>query len=57
MHVPTGMVYVPAGSFTYGTGTTVATVALDGFCLSRFHVTNAEYKVFLNATGSVNYPS
>ena len=51
------MVYVPAGSFTYGTGTTVATVALDGFCLSRFHVTNAEYKVFLNATGSVNYPS
>jgi formylglycine-generating enzyme required for sulfatase activity len=57
VHVPSGMVYVPAGTFTYGTGATAASVALDGFCISRFHVTNAEYKAFLNATGSTNYPS
>ena len=55
--VPENMVYVPAGSFTYGTGATATSVALDGFCINRFHVTNAEYKAFLNATGSTSYPS
>lgn len=57
IHVPEGMIYVPAGSFTYGTGTSATTMSLDGFCLGRFHVTNAEYKAFLDATGSTNYPS
>jgi formylglycine-generating enzyme required for sulfatase activity len=57
VHVPSGMVYVPAGSFTYGSGATATTMNLDGFCLGRFHVTNAEFKAFLNATGSTNYPS
>ena len=57
VHVPSGFVYVPRGSFTYGTGTTAVTYTLDGFCTGRFEVTNAEYKAYLTATGSTSYPS
>jgi len=57
VQVPSGFVYVPRGSFTYGTGATATTYTLDGFCTGRFEVTNAEYKAYLTATGSTSYPS
>jgi len=57
VQVPVNMVYVPAGIFTYGTGTNTQTVYLDGFCIGKFHVTEAEYKAFVDATGLTSYPS
>jgi formylglycine-generating enzyme required for sulfatase activity len=54
--VPEAMVYVPAGKFTVGTGPSAATAELDGYCIGRFPVTNAEYKAFLDATGSRSAP-
>ncbi|MDY3559246.1 formylglycine-generating enzyme family protein [Gemmata sp. JC673] len=51
VQVPKGMVYVPAGEFTFGTGVGAKKVKLDGFCIGKYHVTNAEYKAFLDATG------
>lgn len=55
--VPESMVYVPAGEFTFGTGATAKRVRLDGYCIGKFSVTNAEYKAFLDATGSKRFPS
>ena len=63
--VPEGMVYVPAGKFTFGEGATAKEIALDGFCIGRFEVTNVEWKQFLDATGgraprywkSANFPA
>jgi formylglycine-generating enzyme required for sulfatase activity len=54
--VPEGMVYIPAGDFTFGAGPTARTVRLDGYAIGRFDVTNAEYKAFLDATGATHYP-
>lgn len=48
--VPAGMVYVPAGNFTFGQGTDSREIHLDACCIGRFEVTNAEYKAFLDAT-------
>lgn len=55
--VPEGMVYVPAGSFVMGTGATQTTATLDGYCIGRFEVTNAEWKTYLTATGRTTYPA
>jgi formylglycine-generating enzyme required for sulfatase activity/dienelactone hydrolase/predicted Ser/Thr protein kinase len=44
---PPGMVWVPGGQRTIGG----KAVALDGFWLDRFEVTNREFKVFLDAGG------
>jgi formylglycine-generating enzyme required for sulfatase activity len=49
--VPFGMVYVPAGDFTFGMGAEAKTIHLDGYAIGRFDVTNAEYKSFLDASG------
>jgi formylglycine-generating enzyme required for sulfatase activity len=57
IQVPEAMVYVPAGDFTLGTGSGAKTVHLDGYCIGKFDVTNAEYKAFLDATGSRSYPT
>jgi formylglycine-generating enzyme required for sulfatase activity len=56
IQVPEGMVYVPAGKFTVGTGPSATTAELQGYCIGRFPVTNAEYKVFVDATGSRSHP-
>ncbi|QEL13738.1 formylglycine-generating enzyme family protein [Limnoglobus roseus] len=55
--VPDGMVYVPAGEFTAGTGNSAKKVNLDGYCIGKFSVTNAEYKAFLDDTGTRGTPS
>ncbi len=52
IQVPEGMVYVPAGPCTIGEGAQAKTVDLSGFAIGRFSVTNAEYKAFLDATGT-----
>ena len=57
IQVPENMVYVPAGDFTFGANATAKTVRLDGYCIGKFDVTNSQYKEFLDATGSRNYPS
>ena len=54
------MVYVPTGSFTYGPSTTTpviaaSTVNLKGYCVGRYHVTNAEFLAFINDTGATQY--
>jgi formylglycine-generating enzyme required for sulfatase activity len=54
--VPVGMVYVPAGSLTFGSGATTSNVTLEAFCISRFPVTEAEYKAFADATGLRGLP-
>jgi formylglycine-generating enzyme required for sulfatase activity len=51
--IPTGMVYVPAGKFTFGEG---ETRELSAFAIARFEVTNAEYKAFIDATGHRGAP-
>jgi formylglycine-generating enzyme required for sulfatase activity len=56
IEVPEGMVYVPAGEFTFGTGATARKVRLDAYGIGKFDVTNAEYKAFLDATGSQRFP-
>lgn len=57
VQVPLNMVYIPAGEFTFGTGNDAKKVPLDGYCIGKFPVTNAEYKTFLDATGSKKFPS
>ncbi|MFO1000806.1 MAG: SUMF1/EgtB/PvdO family nonheme iron enzyme [Planctomycetaceae bacterium] len=47
VQVPAGMVYIPAGRFTFGR---TEQAELPAFCIGRFEVTNAEYKAFLDAT-------
>lgn len=47
VQIPAGMVYVPAGKFTFGEG---ETRELPAFAIARFEVTNAEYKAFVEAT-------
>lgn len=53
IQIPAGMVYVPAGSFTFGQG---EMRDLPGYAIARFEVTNAEYKAFLEATGHRGTP-
>jgi len=55
--VPLSMVYVPAGSFIYGTGTNAVTNNLEGYCIGKYPVTEAEYKAFADATHLTSYPS
>ena len=57
VQVPYNMVYVPAGSFTVGTGSTAKSATADAFCIGKYEVTNAEYKAFLTATNSTGYPA
>lgn len=47
LQIPAGMVYVPAGKFTFGES---ETRDLPGYAIARFEVTNAEYKSFIDAT-------
>lgn len=56
IEVPEGMVYIPAGEFTAGTGSSARKVKLEGYCIGIYHVTNAEYKAFLDATNSRSAP-
>lgn len=57
IQLPMGMVYVPAGNFTMGTGITAQTIYLDAYCIGKFQVTEAEYKAFVDATHLSTYPS
>jgi formylglycine-generating enzyme required for sulfatase activity len=50
MQVPEMMAYVPAGKAKIGSGQGEE-VMLDGYCIGKFSVTNAEYKEFVVATG------
>jgi formylglycine-generating enzyme required for sulfatase activity len=52
VEVPVSMVYVPAGKFTMGERESAHEVSLDGFCIGKYEVTNAEWKEFLDDTGS-----
>ncbi|WP_395750464.1 formylglycine-generating enzyme family protein [Prosthecobacter sp.] len=47
IQIPAGMVFVPAGRFTFGMN---EEHDISGFAMGRFEVTNAEYKAFLDAT-------
>jgi formylglycine-generating enzyme required for sulfatase activity len=47
VNIPAGMVYVPAGKFTFGEN---ETRELPAFAMARFEVTNAEYQAFVDAT-------
>lgn len=47
IQIPAGMVHVPAGKFTFGEN---ETRELPGYAIARFEVTNAEYKIFIDAT-------
>ncbi len=58
---PEGMVYIPGGPFTMGSGPEVGhpdesparEVCVSGFYIGRTEVTNAEFKKFIEATGYV----
>ncbi len=50
------MVHVPAGKFIMGEGRSEHEVYLDGFCIAKYLVTNAEYKAFLDAAGRASRP-
>ncbi len=53
LQIPAGMVYVPAGKFTFGES---ETRDLPAYAIARFEVTNAEYQAFLQATGHHGAP-
>jgi serine/threonine protein kinase len=46
--IPQGMVWVPGGRAEFGAGDPVA---LDGFWIDKYEVTNREYKAFVDAGG------
>jgi hypothetical protein len=46
--MPAGMVWVPGGSAKFGGGDSVA---LEGFWIDKYEVTNREYKAFVDAGG------
>jgi len=56
IRVPLNMVYIAPGEFKCGAGGDSKKVLLGGYCIGKFPVTNAEYKEFLTATGSSDYP-
>jgi formylglycine-generating enzyme required for sulfatase activity len=55
IQVPEGMVYVPAGSFVMGNGSSGENAAhkvnLSAYCIGKYQVTNAEWKAFYDETG------
>ncbi len=53
IQIPTGVVYIPAGTFTFGRD---ERRDLPAFCIGRFEVTNAEYKAFLDDSGYKGTP-
>jgi formylglycine-generating enzyme required for sulfatase activity len=55
--VPEGMVYVPAGPFIMGEGTSEHRVYLDAYFIGKYEVTNAEWKAFIEATAFTPLPS
>lgn len=55
-HVPHGMVLIPPGPATIGTGRTATHQPFDAFFIGKFPVTEAEYKAFLDDTPSVRAP-
>src|SRR2546423_913013 len=56
LEVPEMMVHVPAGPCTIGSGAAAKTATLDSYCIGKYSVTNAEYKEFLDVTGTRNRP-
>lgn len=56
INVPENMVYVPAGNFVMGEGTSLHTVYLDAYCINKYEVTNAEYLAFINESGYSTLP-
>jgi formylglycine-generating enzyme required for sulfatase activity len=58
---PAGMVWIPGGQFMMGSGSSMAnrneqpvhTVHVDGFWMDKTDVTNAEFALFVKATGYV----
>ena len=62
VEIPEGFVYVPPGEFLMGEGANPPEgpehkVWLDGFCIGKYEVTNAEWKAFTDATGFTPLPS
>jgi formylglycine-generating enzyme required for sulfatase activity len=61
VHGPTGMLWIPGGEFTMGSEHPLAKpnerpahrVRVHGFWMDRHHVTNAEFRRFVEATGYV----
>jgi formylglycine-generating enzyme required for sulfatase activity len=54
--VPEGMVFVPAGEFIMGEGKEPPNgpehkVWVDAYCIGKYEVTNAEWKLFMEANG------
>ncbi len=54
--MPDGMCTVPAGKFTMGERESVHEVSLDAYYIGKCLVTNAEYKVFTDATSRRSLP-
>jgi formylglycine-generating enzyme required for sulfatase activity len=52
VEVPEGMVYVPEGKFIMGERESKHEVSLDGFCIGKYEVTNAEWKEFCGRDGA-----
>jgi formylglycine-generating enzyme required for sulfatase activity len=50
--IPAAMVLVPAGTFVFGNGEAAIKATLPSFAIGKYSVTNAEYKAFVDATGS-----
>ncbi len=50
LDVPIGMVYIPSGEFNFGAGKDSKKVYLDAYFIGKYSVTNAEFKVFVDAT-------
>jgi len=56
VQVPVGMVFIPAGPFTFGNGAAASSVNLEAYCIGKFSVTEAEYKAFADATHLPDLP-
>lgn len=53
--VPAGMAFIPAGEFTFGAGPSAKKVRLDAYCIGKYHVTNAEFKLFLQFSANRSF--
>ena len=47
--IPSAMVLIPTGDFTYGTGSEAHAVTLPAYAIGKYSVTNAEYQKFVDA--------
>jgi formylglycine-generating enzyme required for sulfatase activity len=47
--IPSAMVLIPSGDFTYGTGSEAHAVTLPAYAIGKYSVTNAEYQKFVDA--------